>query len=200
LVVLGHSLGAGTAVVYTLLFRQRNPEITVRCHAFGCPAVASTGVWKTESARDITAYVLQDDIVPRLSLDTVTHFQRVLAWVSAHRDVHVFRRFPVLLSGAADHFQFVARQITSKFKRPVTLLPPPTVIHLRTSSEDFSEMTTVLAGAELFSQLVFSARMLTDHFPWHYETAFNTALSNYGTESSLDATVAGIAERAASTS
>jgi len=176
LVVVGHSLGAGAAVIYTLLFRRRHPGVDVHCHAFACPAIASARVWETESAEGITAYVLQDDIVPRLSLDSVAHFLRVHVWLTAHE--RAFRQIPVMApAGASRHLRFLARQVTAKFRRAVTLLPPPGVVHLTVGTIDCPGTVARVMTPERFSQLLFSARMLTDHLPWQYEIAFTAAVA-----------------------
>lgn len=60
----GHSLGGALAAMLTLLL---DDEFTVRCTAFGAPPVLCPALAR-RCMRQVTTIVLQDDIVPRLSM------------------------------------------------------------------------------------------------------------------------------------
>ena len=69
LTVVGHSLGAGVAVLLTALLNADDAASSaqrVKCFAFACPACASEALTDLLQA-DVTAVVHQDDVVPRLS-------------------------------------------------------------------------------------------------------------------------------------
>lgn len=74
LVVTGHSLGAGAAVLLSMLLRPRFPK--VRCFAFSPPG----GLLSQAAARFTETFCLSvivgDDLVPRLSLDTLESLKR----------------------------------------------------------------------------------------------------------------------------
>lgn len=73
LVVTGHSLGAGTAVLLAYLLRQEFPS--VRCIAFGVPA----SVLDERSAREVVPYVtsvvLGNDLVSRLNFQALVQLR-----------------------------------------------------------------------------------------------------------------------------
>eukprot|EP00762_Andalucia_godoyi_P002735 ANDGO_04419.mRNA.1 hypothetical protein AMSG_08996 len=73
LIVVGHSLGAGTAVLVTMLFRNEFPDI--HCYAFAPPACVSDEICSlTEDVA--TSIVLEDDIVPRFSTVAVEELRQ----------------------------------------------------------------------------------------------------------------------------
>ncbi|XP_054762727.2 diacylglycerol lipase-beta-like [Lytechinus pictus] len=69
LVVSGHSLGAGVAAVLSILLREKYPEI--KAYAFSPPGglINAEGVLYSQSF--VTAVVLGEDIVPRMSMCTL---------------------------------------------------------------------------------------------------------------------------------
>lgn len=72
--VTGHSLGAGAAVLLSVLLKSRYPKI--RCFAFSPPG----GLLSQAAARFTENFCLSvivgDDLVPRLSLDTLESLKR----------------------------------------------------------------------------------------------------------------------------
>ncbi|XP_008558355.1 diacylglycerol lipase-beta [Microplitis demolitor] len=76
LTVTGHSLGAGLAVLLALLIRPRYPDLKV--YAFATPA----GLLSREAARATEDFVLSvglgDDLVMRLSVDSMENFRTSL--------------------------------------------------------------------------------------------------------------------------
>ena len=65
LVIVGHSLGAGVAVLLSLFLRKAYPD--VRCYAFGCPGATVDEVTAREVESFVTTVVLGSDVVPRMS-------------------------------------------------------------------------------------------------------------------------------------
>lgn len=64
LIITGHSLGAGTAALLSMLLQ--NEFDGVECFAFAPPAVLSTGLCSV-SESVVTSVICEDDIVPRFS-------------------------------------------------------------------------------------------------------------------------------------
>ncbi|EER08555.1 mono- and diacylglycerol lipase precursor, putative [Perkinsus marinus ATCC 50983] len=67
LVVTGHSLGAGTAILVSILMARELPYV-VDCYAFAPPPVSTTASPRLPSGLRLHSFVNGDDIVPRLSL------------------------------------------------------------------------------------------------------------------------------------
>lgn len=74
LVVTGHSLGAGAAVLLSILLKTKYPSL--RCFAFSPPG----GLLSMAAARFTESFcmavIVGDDIVPRLSLSNVESLKR----------------------------------------------------------------------------------------------------------------------------
>jgi sn1-specific diacylglycerol lipase len=76
LIFTGHSLGAGTATILSIMMRPRYPNI--RCYAYSPPG----GLLTLEAARHCedftTSVILGDDIVSRLSVPSFEKFKKKL--------------------------------------------------------------------------------------------------------------------------
>jgi sn1-specific diacylglycerol lipase len=70
LYVIGHSLGAGVAAVLSLILHQSFPEL--KCLCFSPPAILSEKLARQEY---ITTYVVNYDIIPRLSLQSMQNLR-----------------------------------------------------------------------------------------------------------------------------
>lgn len=77
LVLTGHSLGAGCACVINMMCQVNQRELIggsqVRCFAFACPPVFTPLEFVPEAVQSTTNYILEQDIVPFLSVDSVRH-------------------------------------------------------------------------------------------------------------------------------
>ncbi|EJK46551.1 hypothetical protein THAOC_34774 [Thalassiosira oceanica] len=67
--VIGHSLGAGVAAVLGLMLRQQFPNL--HCLCFSPPGCVFTSGMAAESKKFCCSFVLHDDLVPRLSYDSL---------------------------------------------------------------------------------------------------------------------------------
>lgn len=103
LMITGHSLGAGTAMLYTILVnyeRQNNkqqpnggttidgypfPGIVIECHAFAAPPVFSPlSVLPSTVSSSIISWIHREDIIPRLTLQGLIDLIRLCKKVSDH--------------------------------------------------------------------------------------------------------------------
>ena len=66
---VGHSLGAGIAVLLSLMMRRRYP--TLKCLCFSPPGGFLTWKLATECSEFVTSFVLDSDIIPRLSFENM---------------------------------------------------------------------------------------------------------------------------------
>lgn len=71
--VTGHSLGAGCAAILSLLLRPTYPN--VRCLAFSVPGSVFCKTLAEECIPWVTSYVLDADVVPRLSIKSFEEFR-----------------------------------------------------------------------------------------------------------------------------
>ncbi|KAF4650902.1 hypothetical protein FOL47_000781 [Perkinsus chesapeaki] len=67
LILLGHSLGAGTAILTGVLL-ARVLAVKVECYTFGCPPITTKRDMPCPANLTMTTFVNEDDIVARLSL------------------------------------------------------------------------------------------------------------------------------------
>ena len=71
--VVGHSLGAATATLISYMLRPKFS--TLRCLNYSPPGCSFTRRMATECQEWCTTFVLDSDLVPRLSLDTMEHLR-----------------------------------------------------------------------------------------------------------------------------
>lgn len=74
--VIGHSLGAGVAAVLGLMLRRRFPSLYCLC--FSPPGCVFTSGIAAESKKFCCSFVLHDDLVPRLSYDSLVRLRNEL--------------------------------------------------------------------------------------------------------------------------
>jgi len=81
LMVIGHSLGAGTAILLAMMLRKHHPNL--RCLAYGTPASVLDAKTCREVSSYVTSLVLDNDLVSRLSFRSLcTLRNRVLDAIS----------------------------------------------------------------------------------------------------------------------
>ena len=71
--IVGHSLGAAASTLLAYMLRERFP--TVRCLNFSPPGCALTWQLATDCQEFCTSFVLDSELVPRLSLDSMEHLR-----------------------------------------------------------------------------------------------------------------------------
>lgn len=109
LYITGHSLGAGTSILLTLLLQHLLPGRNVHCVAFAPPLVVDEALSQSAFARGhITSVVFQDDVVshlsPRTAMLLMAQMTRLMAAVAG--DKH--SKFDLLrLSREPDSFQLI---------------------------------------------------------------------------------------------
>lgn len=92
-VVVGHSLGAGVASLFTMLFHEIDPQVPIHCYAFACPCVLSPELAMSALVRRIiTTVVVADDVVPRLCYPTMDRLKRAMCAILAQSKYVASRR------------------------------------------------------------------------------------------------------------
>ena len=75
--VVGHSLGAGVAVLWTLMFREAHPEfLNVFCFAFGVPGLFNLELARSMEHEHIYSFVVGNDMFPRLSVGSLMQMRQ----------------------------------------------------------------------------------------------------------------------------
>lgn len=86
LVVVGHSLGAGTASLITLMLHEEIPNQDMHCYAYAPPCVVSPNLALTCSDF-ITSFCLGDDCVPRLSYGSLFRLKKLTSKIMNRGDM-----------------------------------------------------------------------------------------------------------------
>ena len=77
--MIGHSMGGGIAILITMLIMAKSDildkerEKDLKCVAFGSPPVYRSDKSDSKFENNINIFINQNDIVPRLSLHTLSN-------------------------------------------------------------------------------------------------------------------------------
>lgn len=193
IILTGHSLGAGTAAITTIMLTEKlktsgswpctvgGRPLDIHCYAYGCPAIVSSDLAVRYSSI-IDAFIFGDDIVPRLCYGTVIDLQILMVYAAE------IRRAGDLMTAkeGSELFQKLetCRRAILTGKGGVEnmkLWIPGTVHHIMTIKAPQQRKYTVIdtCGAERFLELTLRKNMLRDHLPSRYERAFESAYVTY---------------------
>lgn len=152
--ITGHSLGAGIASILAIMLKRKHP--TLRCHCF-CPPGCTLSTDMAESCKDFTtSYVLDHDIVPRISFDSlenlrhdmldmiarlkVTKLEANRAKPNVDKDTLLHRQDstpPSKFQEQLDEFQEQINDAkTDRYLRSIPLFPPGKIIQLVKTADD----------------------------------------------------------------
>jgi len=104
----GHSLGAGCAAILSLMYRQTYPSL--RCICISPPCGLMT--WKSATCckEFVTSFVLDSDMVPRLSVENMEHLRDEILELIARLKVP---KFEVARSFFSDKFDDIQKDISN---------------------------------------------------------------------------------------
>jgi sn1-specific diacylglycerol lipase len=151
LILTGHSLGAGCAAVLSFMLRSKYPDL--KCLCFSPPGCTLSKNMADSCKEYLTTYVLDDDIIPRLSLQSLEHLRddvlEMIARVKVtkRQAVYARRSYSAETNGTLLHRQesippslfceqladFQAHNEKRKSERAmldVPLYPPGKIVHL----------------------------------------------------------------------
>lgn len=190
--VVGHSLGAGCAAILSIMLRSKFPDVKGLC--FSPPGCVLSRQFAESSKDFLTSYVLNMDIVPRLSQESMENLRDDVLEMIAR--IKVSKRAAVVASRGRgnetiDDLLYSKQSIPpSQFKEELTefrkryadrkegrnmvnvqLVPPGNLVHLVNTGfrqSIFSRRDLYTAQwieANDLSEIIISARLLDDHNP-----------------------------------
>eukprot|EP00042_Codosiga_hollandica_P058163 m.873201 g.873201 ORF g.873201 m.873201 type:complete len:322 (-) comp59784_c1_seq13:662-1627(-) len=197
--IVGHSLGAGTAALLTLLLKNQHPNLSIECFAFACPPVVTRSIAVSPAARDaIRTFVLQNDIVPRLSVHNFIQFRKTAEALIDHDSdlstVHFFPRLWRFLHSLKAKFYRLFGVSVDETAGRASESPKITALRQSIPAPNHDEMllvpalcyklsyhvhieTSMMTGSfpEDLDHIVLAKNMVLEHFPFKYEAALSAA-------------------------
>eukprot|EP00871_Galdieria_phlegrea_P001450 jgi/Galph1/2305/GphlegSOOS_G967.1 len=191
IVVTGHSLGAGCAIVLSILLRERMVNECLQCYAFGPPPVLSDNL--AEVCRSfIFSFVNHNDIVPRLSIPALRRFFRACQMA---KQLNTFRRW-ALWFGFDDWIEMDAQCLeddSDALYETRRLHVAGTIYHMiQTVVENGSQQSSTKNGLRLkrsiykptmlsisrysLREIIGTKGMLFDHLPENYSKCLSEIL------------------------
>jgi len=178
--ICGHSLGAGVAALLSALWRDRAlfPGTDIRCLAFACPQVLDASLAVAQSGHT-TSIIVEDDMVPRLSLATAQDLQAATVCLNNPQsrglpsELHTAKILTAQLSGDVESLAAayaVVRPIVCT--SPGRLFPPGRLIHLLPNT------APVTLTCDDLDELKVSPGMMSNHMPWKYLLAVQSAVAS----------------------
>ncbi len=180
LVTTGHSMGAAVASMLAMWVRHTHPEVAVVCWAYACPPCVSLSL--SETTRDyIFGLAFGDDVITRLSLESLAMFKRRLQYVLAEgpgfwksvtqglaASAQVEERLTQMGVLVGDRWAFeleMERDYATHSKR---LWPPLRQLYLYEVND---QVVAEESDCKQFHSIVLSAKLFNHHLPMSYDKA-----------------------------
>eukprot|EP01132_Coremiostelium_polycephalum_P004681 gene4681-5847_t len=190
-IVTGHSLGAGVASLFTILFHDAHPEIPIHCYAFGVPCILSYELATHPTVQSlITSFAMNDDLIPRLSFCSLYFLREVLDTILSQSKSKIQRGFQIVSAGNG-----LGEKLTKKISRilkvsptidlsnvehvssgEIHMFPPGSVYRIVKLSKGC--YVTEKVDTKSFDKLIVSSNMFTDHMPQKYEKGLESSIVN----------------------
>eukprot|EP00531_Pseudo-nitzschia_arenysensis_P015125 CAMPEP_0116121206 /NCGR_PEP_ID=MMETSP0329-20121206/3575_1 /TAXON_ID=697910 /ORGANISM="Pseudo-nitzschia arenysensis, Strain B593" /LENGTH=653 /DNA_ID=CAMNT_0003615007 /DNA_START=83 /DNA_END=2042 /DNA_ORIENTATION=+ len=182
-ILTGHSLGAGTACLVTILVQNRrllSKDQKIRCFAYASPPVYTPLEFVPKSVEVMTNFINENDVVPFLSIQKVRKLFSSLLAVDeyAHSQMTQKERYKVILGASEPPKELIASVLEAEGKRldpkkgaPILYAPVKQNVWLKELRNEEGEREHhyryELSTAREISQreIRVSPDMLVDHFP-----------------------------------
>ncbi|KAK2913390.1 hypothetical protein Q8A67_001789 [Cirrhinus molitorella] len=204
LVIVGHSLGAGTAAILSFLLRPQYPSL--QCYSYSPPGGLLSEDAMEYSKEFVTSVVLGKDLVPRIGLSQLEGFRRHLLEVLQKSDKPKWR---VIAGGTKcipkselpmDDEAPVSQGVTPSNSRlwlhpsdlsialsaSTPLYPPGRVIHVvhnhppeMCCGQEEPTYSALWGDNKAFDEVIISPAMLNEHMPHVVMDGLNKVLENY---------------------
>uniref|UniRef100_A0A668TKI0 Diacylglycerol lipase-alpha n=1 Tax=Oreochromis aureus TaxID=47969 RepID=A0A668TKI0_OREAU len=189
LVIVGHSLGAGTAAILSFLLRPQYP--TLHCYSYSPPGGLLSEDAMEYSKEFVTSVVLGKDLVPRLGLSQLEGFRRHLLEVLQKSNKPKWR----IIAGGTKCIPKSELPLEDDDPQSQPAAPPSSRLCLHTplptwqdhprgaqpSSRDMEEPTysALWGDNKAFNEVIISPAMLNEHMPHMVMEGLNKVLENY---------------------
>ncbi|XP_004683442.1 PREDICTED: sn1-specific diacylglycerol lipase alpha [Condylura cristata] len=201
LIVVGHSLGAGTAAILSFLLRPQYP--TLKCFAYSPPGGLLSEDAMEYSKEFVTAVVLGKDLVPRIGLSQLEGFRRQLLDVLQRSTKPKWR----IIVGATkcipkselpEEVEVTTLASTRLWTHPsdltialsasTPLYPPGRIIHVVHNhpaeqccccEQEEPTYFAIWGDNKAFNEVIISPAMLHEHLPYVVMEGLNKVLENY---------------------
>eukprot|EP01125_Pyxidicula_operculata_P020779 TRINITY_DN777_c0_g1_i1.p1 TRINITY_DN777_c0_g1~~TRINITY_DN777_c0_g1_i1.p1 ORF type:complete len:411 (+),score=75.28 TRINITY_DN777_c0_g1_i1:371-1603(+) len=194
IMVVGHSLGAGTAALLSILLKKKHPNFPLRCFSFAPPPVVSYNLAK-ECESYVHSYIFQNDVISRLSLGSLADLKSLVQDMLNKADGKMVNLFKDILNGnitdgktiesitreELDHLPTSLITPLPESKRSKRLFVPGKIFHLtqleyvqpgdKTIRKKVDYFAINEADQHQFTDIVLCSDMIADHFPSNYEQA-----------------------------
>uniref|UniRef100_A0A3Q3KD97 Diacylglycerol lipase-alpha n=1 Tax=Monopterus albus TaxID=43700 RepID=A0A3Q3KD97_MONAL len=204
LVIVGHSLGAGTAAILSFLLRPQYP--TLHCYSYSPPGGLLSEDAMEYSKEFVSSVVLGKDLVPRLGLSQLEGFRRHLLEVLQKSNKPKWRiiaggtkcipKSELPLEDDDPQSQPAAAPSNRLWLHPsdlsialsasTPLYPPGRVIHVvhnhppeTCCGQEEPTYSALWGDNKAFDEVIISPAMLNEHMPHMVMEGLNKVLENY---------------------
>ncbi|XP_055038998.2 diacylglycerol lipase-alpha [Misgurnus anguillicaudatus] len=204
LVIVGHSLGAGTAAILSFLLRPQYPSL--QCYSYSPPGGLLSEDAMEYSKDFVTSVVMGKDLVPRIGLSQLEGFRRHLLEVLQKSEKPKWRiiaggtkcipKSELPLDDEAPASQGVTPSNSRLWLHPsdlsialsasTPLYPPGRVIHVvhnhppeTCCGQEEPTYSALWADNKAFDEVIISPAMLNEHMPHVVMDGLNKVLENY---------------------
>uniref|UniRef100_A0A673D0G9 Diacylglycerol lipase-alpha n=1 Tax=Sphaeramia orbicularis TaxID=375764 RepID=A0A673D0G9_9TELE len=196
LVIVGHSLGAGTAAILSFLLRPQYP--TLHCYSYSPPGGLLSEDAMEYSKQFVTSVVLGKDLVPRLGLSQLEGFRRHLLEVLQKSNKPKWRiiaggtkcipKSELPLEDDDPQSQPAAPPSSRLWLHPSDLsialsastpLFPPDCCRFLSCGQEDPTYSALWGDNKAFDEVIISPAMLNEHMPHMVMEGLNKVLENY---------------------
>uniref|UniRef100_G3PSJ3 Diacylglycerol lipase-alpha n=1 Tax=Gasterosteus aculeatus aculeatus TaxID=481459 RepID=G3PSJ3_GASAC len=204
LVIVGHSLGAGTAAILSFLLRPQYP--TLHCYSYSPPGGLFSEDAMEYSKDFVTSVVLGKDLVPRLGLSQLEGFRRHLLEVLQKSNKPKWRiiaggtkcipksELPVEADDPqsqpaappSSRMWLHPSDLSIALSASTPLYPPGRIIHVvhnhppeMCCGQEEPTYSALWGDNKAFNEVIISPAMLNEHMPHMVMEGLNKVLENY---------------------
>ncbi|XP_029623560.1 sn1-specific diacylglycerol lipase alpha isoform X2 [Salmo trutta] len=208
LVIVGHSLGAGTAAILSFLLRPQYP--TLQCYSYSPPGGLLSEDAMEYSKEFVTSVVLGKDLVPRIGLSQLEGFRRHLLEVLQKSDKPKWR---IIAGGTkcipkselpvddgpqpqaapvppSTRLWLHPSDLSIALSASTPLYPPGKVIHVvhnhpseTCCGQEEPTYSALWGDNKSFNEVIISPAMLNEHMPHMVMEGLNKVLEPFGLSS-----------------